>query len=78
MGHCSEFPEAMKKRIIAIYAQERIINASTGEEIPPIFRKGGMKKLFELITLLISSVPTIPCDEGGRSSKGDRSGISNC
>ena len=44
----------MKKGIIAINADNRIINAKTGEEIPLMFNKGGMKKFFEMI-----SIPTI-------------------
>ena len=47
---CSEFKEAMKKRLITINADNRIINATTGEEVPPMFRRGGMKKMVALIT----------------------------
>ena len=52
-NECSEFREAMQKGLIAINADNRIINAKTGEELPPMFNKGGMK--------VFASTSDIPC-----------------
>ena len=41
-NECSEFREAMQKGLVAINADNRIINAKTGEEVPPMFNRGGM------------------------------------
>src|SRR5205814_3101111 len=49
-NECSEFREAMQKGLVTINADNRIINAKTGEEVPPMFNRGGMKKMFSLIT----------------------------
>lgn len=42
----------MQRGLISINAKNRIINAETDEEIPPMFNKGGMKKFFESINSL--------------------------
>lgn len=47
---CSELDEALKKGLVAINIRNRIINAITKEEIPPMFGRGGMKKVFEATT----------------------------
>jgi hypothetical protein len=52
---CTDFKEAMQKGLIAINADNRIINAKTGEEVPPMFNRGGMKKMFAFIT----NTPTV-------------------
>jgi hypothetical protein len=54
----------MKKGMVAINAQAQIINASTGEEIPPMFRKGGIKKFLELARPPTVSVGNITLEEG--------------
>ena len=41
----------MRKGIIVINADNRIINAKTGEEIPFMFNKEEMKKFFEMISI---------------------------
>src|SRR5205814_3654942 len=60
-NECSEFREAMQKGLVAINADNRIINAKTGEEAPPMFNRGGMKKMFSLITdtPMIASISNI-------------------
>jgi len=45
---CPEFKEAMKRGLVTINAENRITNAKSGDEIPPMFKKGGMKKFFEM------------------------------
>src|SRR4030095_6102840 len=44
---CPDFAEALRKGLVYLNAQNRIVNAVTGQEIPPMFGKGGMKKLLE-------------------------------
>jgi len=46
-SNCPEFAEALPKGLVYINAQNRIVNASTGQEIPVMFGRSGMKKVFE-------------------------------
>jgi len=63
---CAELSEALKKGLVAINIQGRITNARTGEEIPPMFKRGGMKKLFEATatnTTMVVNASTITLEE---------------
>lgn len=42
----------MQRGLVAINAENRIISTKTGEEIPPMFNRGGMKTVFESIIIL--------------------------
>jgi hypothetical protein len=46
-GDCPELKDAMKKGLVSINANNRIVNAKNGEEIPTMFGKGGMKQFFQ-------------------------------
>src|SRR5947207_5805897 len=63
---CSELSEALKKELMAINVQGRITNARTGEEIPLMFKRGDMKKLFEVTatnTTMVVNASTITLEE---------------
>jgi len=49
----------MKEGLIAINALNRVINASTGEEISPMFKRGDMKKIFEAAMIKTPTVVSI-------------------
>src|SRR5438552_2806461 len=44
---CTELTIAAQKGLIRYNLENRIVNGSTGQEIPQMFNRGGMKKLFE-------------------------------
>src|SRR5271169_4351129 len=44
---CSDLSTAIRKGLIRMNDQNRIVNAVTGEEIPTMFGRGGMKKTLE-------------------------------
>ena len=47
-GECLELKDAMGKGLVSINANNRIVNAKNGEEIPTMFGKGGMKRILDL------------------------------
>jgi len=55
-GDCLELDDALKKGLITINAKGHIINAKMGEEMLPMFKRGKMKKLFEMVTGITSTV----------------------
>jgi len=55
---CPDLGDAVKRGLVAINVKGRIVNTSTGEEIPPMYGKGGMKKIFELAITVSAIVST--------------------
>lgn len=47
---CSDFKKAFTSKRIRLNEQNRVVSTVSGEEIPLMFGKGGMKKIFELTT----------------------------
>jgi hypothetical protein len=44
---CPEFPDAIRRGLIRLNEQNRVVNAATGVELQLMFGRGGMKKLLE-------------------------------
>jgi len=64
-GDCPELKDAMQKGLVSINANNRIINAKTGEEIPTMFGKGGMKALLASQPTSTPVVPTTTASSNG-------------
>ena len=51
---CSELTVALKNGLVRFNNEFRLINASTGQELPTMYGRGGMKKFFEGSPAIIS------------------------
>src|SRR5579862_5966023 len=46
-SNCPDFADALRKGRVYLNTENRIVNAATGQEIPLMFGRGGMKKVFK-------------------------------
>jgi hypothetical protein len=49
-GQCAELADAVRKNVVRFNEKNRVVSVASGEEIPSMFGKGGMKRLLNLAT----------------------------